>query len=66
MRLDTIPGIGRRTAEQILSEVGTDVGSRFPTATHLCSWQGSFPGRMKVPVNMPKMPLDVPMSHKSR
>jgi transposase len=26
-RLDTIPGIGRRTAEQILAEVGTDVAS---------------------------------------
>jgi transposase len=25
-RLDTIPGIGRRTAEQILAEIGTDVG----------------------------------------
>ncbi|MCZ8524142.1 MULTISPECIES: IS110 family RNA-guided transposase [Paenibacillus] len=44
-RLDTIPGIGRRTAEQILSEVGTDVGSRFPTAAHLCSWAGLVPGQ---------------------
>lgn len=44
-RLDTIPGIGRRTAEQILAEVGTDVGSRFPTAAHLCSWAGLVPGQ---------------------
>jgi transposase len=44
-RLDTIPGIGRRTAEQILAEVGTDVASRFPTAAHLCSWVGLVPGQ---------------------
>jgi transposase len=44
-RLDTIPGIGRRTAEQILAEVGTDVGSRFPSAAHLCSWVGLVPGQ---------------------
>ncbi|NIK70972.1 transposase [Paenibacillus sp. BK720] len=44
-RLDTIPGIGRRTAEQILAEVGTDVGSRFPSAAHLCSWAGLVPGQ---------------------
>jgi transposase len=44
-RLDTIPGIGRRTAEQILAEVGTDVGSRFPSAAHLCSWIGLVPGQ---------------------
>ncbi|AJY74447.1 IS110 family transposase [Paenibacillus beijingensis] len=44
-RLDTIPGIGRRTAEQILAEVGTDVGSRFPSAPNLCSWAGLVPGQ---------------------
>ncbi|MFC3254382.1 IS110 family transposase [Paenibacillus sepulcri] len=44
-RLDTIPGIGRRTAEQILAEVGTDVASRFPSAAHLCSWAGLVPGQ---------------------
>lgn len=44
-RLDTIPGIGRRTAEQILAEVGTDLGSRFPSAAHLCSWVGLVPGQ---------------------
>lgn len=43
-RLDTIPGIARRTAEQILAEIGTDVGSRFPSAAHLCSWVGLVPG----------------------
>jgi transposase len=43
-RLDTIPGIARRTAEQILAEIWTNVGSRFPTAAHLCSWVGLVPG----------------------
>ncbi|WP_240419497.1 IS110 family transposase [Paenibacillus periandrae] len=43
-RLDTIPGIARRTAEQILAEIGTDVGARFPSAAHLCSWIGLVPG----------------------
>lgn len=41
--LDTIPGVGRRTAEVILAEIGTDM-SRFPTAGHLASWAGMCPG----------------------
>jgi len=42
-RLETIPGIGRKTAEILLSEVGPDV-ARFPTAGHLASWAGVCPG----------------------
>ena len=42
-RLDGHPGIGRRTAEDILAETGTDM-SRFPTAGHLCSWARVCPG----------------------
>jgi transposase len=42
-RLDGIPGVGLRTAELILAEVGTDM-SRFPSAGHLCSWAGLVPG----------------------
>ncbi len=38
-RLQTIPGVGRRTAETILSEVGSDMG-RFPSPGHLASWAG--------------------------
>jgi transposase len=42
-RLVTIPGVGRRTAETILAEVGPDM-SRFPSARHLASWAGLCPG----------------------
>lgn len=44
-RLDSIPGIARRTAEQIMAEIGTNIGSRFPSAAHLCSWIGLVPGK---------------------
>ncbi len=42
-RLDTIPGIGRRGAEDILAEIGMDM-SRFPSAAHLASWARVCPG----------------------
>jgi len=42
-RLDTIPGVGRRAAEEFLAEVGPDMG-RFPTAGHLASWARLCPG----------------------
>jgi transposase len=42
-RLDTIPGVARRSAEGMLAEIGTDM-SRFPTAGHLASWAGMCPG----------------------
>lgn len=41
--LDTIPGIGRWSAEIILAEIGRDM-TRFPTAGHLSSWAGMCPG----------------------
>jgi transposase len=43
VRLDSIPGVGRRTAETLLAELGPDL-SRFPTAGHLASWAGMCPG----------------------
>jgi len=43
-RLDSIPGIATRMAEQILAEIGTDVANQFPSAAHLCSWAGLVPG----------------------
>jgi transposase len=42
-RLDTITGVGQRTAECILAEIGVDM-TRFPTAAHLASWAGVCPG----------------------
>jgi transposase len=41
--LQTIPGIGPRTAWVIVAELGADM-SRFPTAAHLASWAGLCPG----------------------
>ena len=41
--LCTIPGVGQRTAECILAEIGTDM-SRFPSHRHLASWAGLCPG----------------------
>jgi len=42
-RLTTIPGVGNRTAEVIIAEIGVDM-SRFPTPAHLASWAGMCPG----------------------
>jgi transposase len=43
-RLDTLPGVGRRTAEALVAEIGIDL-SRFPSAAHLASWAGMCPGK---------------------
>jgi len=42
-RLITIPGVGRRTAEVLIAEIGVDM-RRFATAAHLASWAGMCPG----------------------
>lgn len=42
-RLETIPGWGRRTAEDVVAEIGLDM-SRFPTHKHLASWAKMCPG----------------------
>ena len=41
--VDTIPGVGRRTAEVIAAEMGTDM-TQFPSPGHLASWAGVCPG----------------------
>ncbi len=42
-RLDDIPGIDHRNAEETLAEIGIDMRV-FPTAAHLSSWTGLCPG----------------------
>lgn len=42
-RLERLPGVARRAAEQTLAELGTDM-SRFPTHQHASSWVGICPG----------------------
>jgi transposase len=41
--LDTIPGVGPRTAEELVAEIGVNM-AQFPTAAHLASWAGMAPG----------------------
>jgi transposase len=41
--LDTIPGINRYLAIQILAEIGVDM-QRFPSDRHLTAWAGMAPG----------------------
>lgn len=41
--LDTIPGVGKRSAEVIIAEIGVDM-SRFPTPAALASWAAVCPG----------------------
>ncbi len=41
--LDTMPGVGRETAQLIIAEVGTDM-MRFQSAAHLASWAKVCPG----------------------
>jgi transposase len=42
-RLDEIPGIARRNAENLIAELGVDL-SRWPTVAHFVSWCGACPG----------------------
>jgi transposase len=42
-RLDAIPGVGARTAEILIAELGVDM-RQFPTPRHVASWAGLCPG----------------------
>jgi transposase len=42
-RLDQIPGVNRRTIENVVAELGSEM-SRFPDEQHLSSWAGMCPG----------------------
>ena len=43
-RLDGIPGINRRAAENVIAEVGTDLAP-FPSVPDFVSWAGICPGK---------------------
>lgn len=42
-RLDEIPGVNRKTIENVIAEIGVDMNV-FPDEHHLCSWCGICPG----------------------
>jgi len=42
-RISKMPGIGKRSGEIILAEIGLDM-KKFPTAGHISSWAGISPG----------------------
>lgn len=42
-RLDRIPGVNRTTIENVIAEIGVDMGV-FPDEHHLASWCGICPG----------------------
>lgn len=44
VRLDTIPGVNRKTAQVLVAELGTDM-RRFKTAAHAAAWAGLVPGK---------------------
>jgi transposase len=55
-RLETIPGVGRRTAEILAAEIGLDM-SRFPSAAHLAAWAGMCPGNYESAGKRKKGPM---------
>ena len=46
-KLEQIPGIGKKSAEIILAEIGLDM-NQFPSSGHLASWAGVAPGNNEV------------------
>lgn len=42
-KIDQVPGFDRRSAQNVVAEIGVDM-NRFPTSAHLASWAGMCPG----------------------
>jgi len=42
-KLETIPGVKKKTIEKLIAEIGIDM-TRFPSHAHLASWAGVSPG----------------------
>jgi transposase len=42
-KLDEVPGFDQRTGQNVIAEIGMDMG-RFPSGHHLASWAGICPG----------------------
>ena len=53
-KLEVMPGIGMKSAQAIIAEIGIDM-SRFPTANHLCAWAGVVPGNNESAENFNSM-----------
>jgi Transposase IS116/IS110/IS902 family len=54
------PGVGKRAAECIIAEIGTDM-TVFPTAGHLASWAGRCPGN-----NPDRRQAPLPQAHQGQ
>jgi transposase len=65
-RLREIPGLSRKTVEDLIAEIGLDMEA-FPTERHLCSWVGVSPGNNesagKKKVDEPHMATNKPNQH---
>lgn len=64
--LQTIPGVGKDSAINILSETGSDM-SKFPNEHHLSSWAGMSPGNNetggKKKLHVPSMGTNTSKAH---
>jgi len=63
--LCSIPGIDRRSAITIISEIGTDI-NQFSSSKRLCRWAGLTPGKTSLPVRRNQFALHVPESTSNR
>src|SRR5262249_30147708 len=55
--LDALPGVARRTAENLIAEIGVDM-TQFPSDRHLASWAGVSSG---APRRAPELVRETPV-----